>query len=506
MDGRGRTWAFAALCAAQFMSMLDLTVVNLALPSIRRDFDAGVSELQWVVGSYVLAFACLLLTGGSLGDRFGRKRVFLTGLAVFTAGSLVSGAAPNLAALVAGRVGQGIGAALFVPATLAILTQLYPEPGERARAIGLWAGVSAVALPLGPVLGGVLVDRFGWPSVFLLNGPVGAAALAASWRSLAETPLVRRRFDLPGQLLGIGWLGCLTYTLIEAEQAGWSSLPIAGLLGAAALLLLGFLTAEHRAVQPMLPLSLFRNRRFAACNAVLFAGAFGLLSSFLFLSLFLQQVQEYPPFQAGLRMLPLLLPAAAAAPVAGRLAARYGPALPMTVGQAATGTALLALTAIGADTPYALWAFALVPLGAGVGLTMTPTNAALMGSVPPEKAGIASATSMVSQQVGNVLGVAVIGAVVAAGFSSALTERAAGLGLSAANTRQLVHDAVEGSLGTGPSADGARGEAVDDSFTAGVHRGFAVSGAAYLTGAALTVIFVAEPRGARSRRERLAAE
>lgn len=502
MDGRGRTWAFAALCAAQFMSMLDLTVVNLALPSIRRDFGAGVSELQWVVGSYVLAFACLLLTGGSLGDRFGRKRVFLTGLAVFTAGSLLCGAAPTLGALVAGRVGQGVGAALFVPATLAILTRLYPEPGERARAIGLWAGVSAVALPLGPVLGGVLVDRFGWPSVFLLNGPVGVAALAASWRSLAEMPLVRRSFDLPGQLLGIGWLGCLTYALIEAEQAGWTSLRTVALLCLAALLLLSFLAAESRAAQPMLPLALFRDRRFAACNGVLFAGAFGLLSSFLFLSLFLQQVQEYSPFQAGLRMLPLLLPAAVAAPLAGRLAARHGPALPMVAGQTATGAALLALTMVGADTPYALWAVALVPLGAGVGLTMTPTNAALMGSVPPEKAGIASATSIVSQQVGNVLGVAVIGAVVTVGFSAALTERAADLDLSAETSREFVHDAVEGSLGTGRSGGGSRGEVVDDAFTEGVRRGFAVSGAAYLTGAALTLTFVAERR--RPRREQLA--
>jgi MFS family permease len=245
--GTARTWALAALCAAQFMSMLDSTVVNLAMQSIRSDLDAGVSGLQWVVGSYVLAFACLLLTGGSLGDRFGRKRMFLSGLTVFTGGSLLCAAAQSLPALVLGRVVQGLGAALFVPTTLAVLTHLFSEPRERARAIGVWAGVSALALPLGPLLGGFLVDGFGWPSVFLINGPVGVAALAVSYRALPETPVTRRPVDLPGQLLGICWLGGVTYALIEAEHEGWGSPRIAALLAAALLALVLFLVVEKRA-------------------------------------------------------------------------------------------------------------------------------------------------------------------------------------------------------------------------------------------------------------------
>lgn len=479
------------------MSMLDSTVVNLAMQSIREDLDAGVSGLQWVVGSYVLAFACLLLTGGSLSDRFGRKRMFLWGLSVFTAGSLMCGAAQSLEALVVGRVVQGLGAALFVPTTLAILTHLFPEPGERARAIGLWAGVSALALPLGPVVGGFLVDGLGWPSVFLINGPIGVAALLVSGRVLHETPLTRRSLDIPGQFLGIGWLGCMTYALIEAEQAGWSSPRITALLVVAAVALVSFLVAEARAAQPMIPLSLFRNRRFAACNGVLFVVAFGLLSSFLFLSLFLQQVQDYTPAQAGVRMLPLLLPAAAAAPVAGRLAGRYGPALPMVCGLVSAGGGLLALAAAGATTPYAQWWPALVPVGAGIGLTVTPTNAALMASVERAKAGIASATSIASQQVGNVLGIAVVGAVVTAGFSASLAARTAQLEMSPAAADRLAHAAVNSSLGVGQSGDGAREEAIDRSFADGIRRGLTVSGTAYLFGAVLTVSFVADRRRSR---------
>ncbi|MFC4494867.1 MFS transporter [Streptomyces ovatisporus] len=492
--GTGRTWALAALCAAQFMSMLDSTVVNLAMQSIRRDLDAGVSGLQWVVGAYVLAFACLLLTGGSLGDRFGRKRMFLSGLSVFTAGSLLCAAAQSLEALVLGRVVQGLGAALFVPTTLAVLTQLFSGPRERARAIGVWAGVSALALPLGPLLGGLLVDGFGWPSIFLINGPVGLAALLVAYRALPETPVTRRALDMPGQVLGICWLGCVTYALIEAEHQGWSSPRIATLLGIAAVALVLFLVAEKRAAQPMVPLALFRNRRFAACNGILFAVAFGLLSSFLFLSLFLQQVQEYTPAEAGLRMLPLLLPAAAAAPVAGRLAGRYGPALPMTCGLVMAGVALLALATAGAATPYAQWWPALPPLGAGVGMTVTPTNAALMASVDQAKAGIASATSIASQQVGNVLGIAVVGAVVTMGFSASLTERAAQLDVSPAAAEQLVDAAVESNLGVGSSEGGERGETIDRAFADGIRRGLAVSGSAYLFGACLTLAFVRERR------------
>jgi EmrB/QacA subfamily drug resistance transporter len=502
--GTARTWALAALCAAQFMSMLDSTVVNLAMQSIRSDLDAGVSGLQWVVGSYVLAFACLLLTGGSLGDRFGRKRMFLSGLTVFTGGSLLCAAAQSLPVLVLGRVVQGLGAALFVPTTLAVLTHLFSEPRERARAIGVWAGVSALALPLGPLLGGFLVDGFGWPSVFLINGPVGVAALAVSYRALPETPVTRRPVDLPGQLLGICWLGGVTYALIEAEHEGWGSPRIAALLAAALLALVLFLVVEKRAAQPMVPLGLFRNGRFAACNGVLFAVAFGLLSSFLFLSLFLQQVQEYTPAQAGLRMLPLLLPAAAAAPVAGRLAGRYGPVLPMTCGLVMAGGALLALSAADATTPYAQWWPVLVPLGAGVGMTVTPTNAALMASVEQAKAGIASATSIASQQVGNVLGIAVVGAVVTMGFSASLTERAAQLDMSSESAERLVDAAVGSSLGVGRSEQGGRGETIDRAFADGIGRGLVVSGSAYLFGAALTLAFVRERREPQSSEAALA--
>jgi EmrB/QacA subfamily drug resistance transporter len=492
---RARTWLLVALCTAQFMSMLDITVVNLALPSIRGDLGLGVAGLQWAVGGYVLAFACLLLTGGALGDRFGRRRVFTWGLAVFTAGSLVCGAASSAQVLVAGRVVQGVGAALFVPATLAILTRAFPEQRERARAIGVWAGVSALALPVGPILGGALVGALGWQSVFWLNGPIGVAALLVAFRVVPATPAVTRHLDGPGQVLAIGWLGLLTYALVEAERLGWGSPGILAALTGGGVLLVLFLAVEARAAHPMVPLGLFRNRRFAAGNGVIFLVAFGLIGSFFSLSLFLQQVQGYSPAQAGLRMLPLLLPAAVAAPLAGRLTARSGPALPMVCGLVCTGGGLLGLTAVGAGASYALWWPVLLPIGCGVGLTMTPTNAAIMGSVEPARAGVASAVSAASQQVGNVLGIAVIGAVMTAGFSSALAHRAADLGLSPGARHRLVHVAVEGDGEVAHGRGGPRRQAVASAFTSGIHQGLAVGGAAYLVGAGLTVAFVGRPRG-----------
>ncbi len=295
------------MCFALFMAMLDNTVVNVALPSIQDHFGSGVSGLQWIIDAYTLVFAAFMLTGGTLGDLYGRKRIFLIGLTVFTAGSLMAGLAPSLNALIAGRAIQGLGAAALLPGTLSILTQAFPDPKERAQAIGIWAGVSGMALAAGPIVGGALVDSLGWQSVFFLNIPIGIVAFIVAQRVVRESRNPEgRHLDLPGQALAIVGLGTLTYALIEANHYGWTSPLIIGLFATAAIAT----GAVHpgrvcAAPVPMLDLSFFRNRTFAAAATVAGLVSFGMFGVFFFLTLFLQNVQGYSAFQMGLRSLPM---------------------------------------------------------------------------------------------------------------------------------------------------------------------------------------------------------
>ena len=468
------------MCFALFMAMLDNTVVNVALPTISRDLHAGVSELQWIVDGYVLAFASLLLTGGILGDRYGRRKMFLTGLAVFTLSSLACGVSANTAQLIGFRALQGVGAALLMPGTLSIITVTFP-PQERAKAIGIWAGVSGLALALGPTLGGWMVEHVGWQSVFFLNVPIGAIGIVTAWKVVRESVSEETRYlDIAGLLLGTGALFSVTYGLIEANQKGWSDPLIVSSLVAAAVLLLAFLAYEHRTEHPMMPLPFFRIPAFSAGNAVAFSISLGMFGSFFFVSLYMQFIRGYTPFQAGVRFLPLTGMIVITAPNAGRVAQKYGSRLPMTVGLAMASVGLFSLSRVTATTPYAAMIPMMILMGVGIASTMSPMTAAVMNSVGPQRAGLGSAMTNTSREVGGVFGIALLGTLLTSTLKGAID--LAGIGLSASQTASIDQAAGHGTLsadllaklGLSPQQIGAVFTRYGEAFMTGYHLALGV--------------------------------
>ncbi|HEY0697144.1 MAG TPA: MFS transporter, partial [Micromonospora sp.] len=488
-----------------FMALLDSTAISLTLPSIRADLNADLSGLVWIADGYVLVFAALLLTSGSLGDRLGRSGMFLAGLAVFTVGSAVCAYATDLGTLVAGRIGQGLGAALVTPQTLAILTHTFPDPKERARAFGVWSGSSALALLLGPALGGLLADTWGWQSVFLINVPVGVAALLLGARVLRHTagtadrpdaPL-RHAIDLPGQLLTVLWLGTLTFALIEGSRLGWTSPTIVALLAASLVALVALLLVERRAAHPMLHLELFRSVTFSASTLVIALVAFGMYASFFLISLFMQQVQDYTAAAAGVRFLPAMGAVMVTAPLAGVLAGRFGSRPPVAAGGLLMGVSLLVLGQLDKGAAYGNWWPLLVVFGIGIGLVIPPVNSALMGSVPPARAGLASATGATGQQIGALVGIAVLGALVTEGFRRVVADGAESAGLTSADTAELARTlfAEGGTSDGGAGVPGLGLDLVDQALTYGIHIGLTAAGVAALV-AAVTALLIRETRTA----------
>jgi DHA2 family methylenomycin A resistance protein-like MFS transporter len=393
--------------------ILDVTVVNVALERIKTSLDTDVSGLQWVVNAYTLVFAALLLTAGALGDRLGAKRVFLAGLALFTAASLACGLAGHIAMLITGRVVQGVGAALCVPASLALLNASFPEPAARARAISIWAGAGGLALAAGPVVGGIVVDRLGWPSIFFLNLPFGAVGL---WLTLAYAPSGSRTpdrgLDFVGQVLAILALGGLTLGFIESGAVGWGHPLVLAGFGCFAVGAVAFLLTEAHSSDPMLPLSLFRSSAVSASCIV------GLLTNFAYyglmfvLSLFFQTAKGYSPLATGLAFLPMTALVTLANLVAGWLAARFGPRLPMVVGQAIAAFGYLALSGVNAKTPYGIIVGPLLAAGIGVALTVPSMTAAVLANTDKRRAGIASGALNAARQTGGVIGVGAFGSLV----------------------------------------------------------------------------------------------
>jgi DHA2 family methylenomycin A resistance protein-like MFS transporter len=403
----------AVTCIGFFMVLLDASIVTVALPTIQRDLQARLSDLQWVVDAYTLPFAVLLLTAGTLGDRFGRKRMFLVGLVIFTVGSALCGFAPTLGWLIAGRVLQGAGGAALSPGSLSVLAAAFPIPRERTQAIGIWSGISGVALAAGPLLGGLLIQVSGWQAIFFVNLPIGVIALALGWRVLAESRNpTANRLDLPGQVLAIGGLAALTYALIEGQADGWGSPLILALFAAAGVLLLAFVVVEARVREPLLPLGLFKSIVFSTANMAALIVGFALLGTVFFTAQFFQEVQGYTALQSGERTLPTTAGIFIMAPLAGRITARFGPRLPVAVGAALAGVALLLLTRLTPTTGYGelWWNFGM--FGIGIGLTLSPITSAVLAAVPPVRAGLASSMVNTSRQIGSVLGIAVLGALV----------------------------------------------------------------------------------------------
>lgn len=414
-DRPNRAALLVVACLGQFMVLLDNTIVGAALPDMRQRLHTDLTGLQWIVNAYVLLVAMLLLSGGVFADRFGRKRVFLAGVAVFTAASVLCALAPSIGWLIAGRVLQGIGAAALSPASLALVVAACPVPRERVRMIGLWAGISGIGLAAGPVAGGVLADAFGWPAIFLINLPIGVVLLLAGLRVLGESrnpgaPAI----DIPGTVLSVLWVGALTYGLIEGASRGWTSPVILGGFSAAAVLLAVFIAVEGRRSAPMLPPRLFRQRLFTVSNTAMVVVGFGLMGSSFFFSQFFVYVQGSSILRAGLQTLPTSLAMVVVSPYAGRLAARYGFRIVVTVGLALAGLGLLALGSVHADTGYGNVWWRLAVVGVGFALTMSPLTGAAIAAVGPQEGGLASGISSTTRQIGAVLGVALLGVVVSA--------------------------------------------------------------------------------------------
>ncbi|MDR6316817.1 MFS transporter [Actinoplanes couchii] len=397
---------------------LDVTIVNVALPAIRDDLDAPVSGLQWTLDAYTLVLASLLVLAGSTADRIGRRRVFQTGLVLFTIGSLLCSVAPSLGWLIGFRMVQAIGGSMLNPVAMSIITNTFTDPKERARAIGVWGAVSGFSMALGPLAGGFLVHAFGWPSIFWINVPVGIAAFVLAWRFIPESRAEHpRRLDPVGQVLVFLLLAGITFGIIEGPAEGWASPLILGcfILGGTALAAL--LWWEPRRDEPLIELRFFRNASFSGATLVAIC-AFGALGGFLFLNtLYLQETRGLSALQAGLYTLPMAAMTIIAAPLSGRLVADRGTRLPLQIAGVAMALGLLPLTTVTADTPVWLLVISYLLFGLGFGMVNAPiTNTAVSG-MPRAQAGVAAAIASTSRQIGTVLGVAVIGAVAGLGHT-----------------------------------------------------------------------------------------
>ncbi len=447
-----------AIFLGTFMSLLDVSVVNVALPAMQDDLGAGFSTVQWVVDSYTLCLSALILSGGTLADRHGRKRLFVGGLAVFTAGSLVCAVAPATAVLILGRLVQGAGAAAVAPGALSLLVQGFPGRREQARMIGMWGACVALAVVVGPLVGGVLTDAFGWPAIFLINLPLGVVAIVAGWAGIAESADPEHAGSDPaGQVLGVVWLAALTYAVLEAGHRGWDSAPIVALLGVAVVGFALFVVVERRARRPMLPPGLFTRPRFAVVTFASFVLGFGAYGTFYLLSLFLQQVQGSSPAETGVRFLPYSVSIAVGSVVGGRLGARLDGGRIMLTGYTLIGAGLLALVGIGPGAGYPPVAALFAVLGAGMGLAITSTNSAAVGAVGRRRSGTAAATVNAARQTGTALGVAALGAIVNGHLGARVTGRSVGTVLD------------------GPAAA---------AFTSGLHLSLLVAGGLTLVAAA----------------------
>src|SRR4051812_988809 len=407
-------WTLGAVSFGLFMIMLDNTIVNVALPSIQQSLGLKISELEWVVTGYALTFGALMLTGGKLGDLLGRRRILVVGLVIFTLSSLACGLASGPGMLIAARVVQGVGAALMNPATLSIITVTFP-PRQRGTAIGIWAGVSALALAIGPLLGGIITERVNWNWIFFINVPVGALAVAAAYAFITESRDTshEQRLDIPRLVTSAVGLFALSYGLIESNHYGWTSPRILISFAIAAVFLISFVLLELHQRLPMLDLSLFKNRVFSGANTVMLLVGLSMFGVIFFVSLYVQNILGYSPIQAGAAFLPWTLLIVILAPQAGRLADRVGPRWLVTGGMTLFAVSLFLFSRAGLGASY--WNLLPAMLLGGVGLSavMAPVTATAMGSVPRDKAGVGSAVLNSMRQVGGSLGVAIMGAIVA---------------------------------------------------------------------------------------------
>jgi EmrB/QacA subfamily drug resistance transporter len=483
-------WTLGAMCFALFMIMLDNTVVNVALPSIQKDLGASISGLEWTINGYTLSFAVLLATGGRLGDIFGRRRMFLFGVVIFALSSATAGFAVDQTALVLSRVVQGVGAALMMPATLSIITDAFPA-SERGKAMGMWAGVSALALAVGPVLGGFLTEHVSWRAIFYLNIPVAIGAVIAALFAVRESrdTTVGREVDYAGVAVLTATLTALVLALVEGNNWGWGSTPIVALLVGAVVGAVAFVAIELRVKVPMVEFRFFSDRNFLGAVVVALIVSFAMLGVFFFLALYMQDILHYSPLEAGIRFLPSTLMIVTVAPVAGRLSDRFGPRWLIAGGLAIVAASLFSFSGIAVDSSYLDLLPGFMLLGIGIAMTMSPMTSAAMNAVPVDKAGIASGVLSMFRMVGGSLGVAVTGAIFQGLVSSRLDSLLTGSGVSAAQRDSVSEQLGGGSAGQiqglAPRQAKEVASAGAEAFVYALGHAMAVSGAVALVGVAV---------------------
>ncbi|HWH96237.1 MAG TPA: MFS transporter [Baekduia sp.] len=487
-----RRWqALGVLALSLLVICIDNTILNVALPSIRGDLDANASESQWIVDSYLLLFAGLLLVGGTLGDRFGRRKALLAGLAIFGTGSLLAGLSHSAHQLIACRALMGVGSAAIMPATLSIITNIFPAD-ERPRAIAAWAGVSGLGVALGPIAGGALIEQFDWSSVFFVNLPIVVVALVAGAILIPDSrDPAKPRLDLVGAGLSTAGLSAIVWGLIEASDRGWTALSILGAFGAGAAVLAAFFAWELRAEHAMLDVAIFRNMRFSAASASVTFVFFALMGSSFVLTSYLQTVMGFSALGAGVRMLPLAFGLGFGARISVRLVAAVGTKIIVASGLAIVASSLAMLTAATVDSGYGLVAASEALMGLGMGICMAPGTDAIMGSLPPERAGVGSAVNDVVREVGGALGVAVIGSVLTSTYSPAMDDATRGLPAHAAGAAaDSVGAAHQVATALGGDAGVRLIGAADQAFVHAMSTTMSIAAAVALAGALIALRFL----------------
>src|SRR5881397_940499 len=500
--------ALAAVCAILFLTFLDNTIVSVALADIQSSLSVSVSGLQWVVDGYMLAFAALMLTGGTLGDLFGRKKVMLTGVVIFCAGSVVAAVAPSTSILITGRLVMGLGAAASEPGTLSLIRHIYPERAERARALGVWAAVSGLALALGPVIGGVLAAGIGWRSIFWFGFGFGALSLAVAAVTLTESKDPEgRRLDVPGLVTGACAITAATFAVIGGENRGYGTWWIDGLFVLAAVLVVAFVEIERRSPDPVLRLEFLRNPTFAAANVVAFAVNLSVFSVFFFTALYLQLISNFSGFQIALVFTSLAVAMIVAGLVAGRWTARVGPKVPMVLGCLLAGGGLFLVDwKLTATTGVAALIWPLAIAGLGFGIALVTVTQAVLSIVRPEQSGMAASTVNTSRELGGVFGVAVLGAVVNAQLTSGLDEKLVKLHIPLVYRNVVIQFVTTGgNITSAENSPGVKGHekliakvllAAEGSAGHGVHLALEIAGGIVLA-AAFVAAFAARHRVGR---------
>jgi EmrB/QacA subfamily drug resistance transporter len=506
-NGKGKWLVLVAMVFGLFMPMLDNLVVNVALPTMQRELDARVSDLQWIIDAYTLTFASFMLIGGSMGDILGRKKFFIGGLVLFTLGSVACGLSESTEQLIGFRALQGLGAALLLPGSLSILTATF-HGRQRGTAIGIWAAMSGLAVAVGPLVGGYVVEHYSWETIFFINIPVGILGLLLTLLVVRESRDTTRprKLDFPGLITGTAGVFFLVYALIEGGVEGWTDDVILGSFAASAVLLLVFIVIELKRKNPMLPLHFFRDPTFAASNVVAASVFFALFGTTFFLALYLQNVRGFSPLETGIRLLPFTAAILVISPIAGRLSDKHGSRWLMTIGclYAAGGMALL--LRIDPTSSYEnIILPAFVVLGSGMALTMAPMTAAVMGSVDSRHAGVASAATNTTRELGGVLGIALLGALVTSSFKDRLLENLTDGGVASEAARSIVDRASGNAASGGGSLESLRQQvppgtpdsvlaqvvsAAQDSFVEAIHSGLLVAVGFMLLAALVAAIFV----------------